>query len=256
MRRGLFFRDGTYDTLARISPNDVVPRLPGFRPPVGFALKVLDVPTEDDSAVVDQDFIYGGTDRFFAKDAEAAVDLVIAHADGGSGLGRYVFPGLDPRRWRLREAGILLQTVTQLDANPLVCDYNTQVVISCGELAVKGALVPRHPDARPWWRRLGRDPRRAMAEQLAAGPVAFDVMQQRQGPGDPVNDPRQRWTGAWVKVAELHFASQEPGSGEGLVFTLGHCLPEHKALGEIPELRIAMYGVISALRQKLNAFRR
>jgi hypothetical protein len=247
MRAGLFAQDRELPVVARVSPNKAVPRIPGFRPPIGIALKI-----QVDELTV-QDFIFGGIDQFFAKDAEAAVDLVIAQSGGAKGLGRYIYPSWNPKRWRLREAGILLKTLTQLDANPLGGDYNTQIVVSCGSLVVKAGLVPQTPDLRSWWRRSSRNPKRALIAVLEAGPVTFDFMLQRQSLDDPVNDPTRRWQGPWEKVGEIEFPSQELENGEELSFSLANTLPEHRARGEISELRIAVYADRAAERARINA---
>jgi hypothetical protein len=234
-----------YPVIARLSPNspDV---LPWGRDAHGLALKVR----LNDHV---QDLIGTNTERFFAKDAEACVELVKIRAARGAKMAwQFMHHFIIGRRWR--ELRNLLHDVTQRVTNPLEIDYYSGVPIHWGESYVKWRLAPAPTNAV-----LGKlthvddgDLADAMAATLKHGEASFDLLLQLQQPGDPINDPTRRWTGPWQKVGRVRFPAQSIMSGEGLVFNLGNCLPEHQPGGEVAEVRVSVYEAISRLRLRKN----
>lgn len=242
LRHGLFAEPGTYDVLVRWSPNAPVPFRWG-RDAHGMAIKVLGLPYGSR-----QDFVLANTPVFFARDGAAGVELVAARVRGGvRGLRRYFFGGLWPRRWRLRELRNMIVAITRKVPNPLTVSYHSQTAYRCGERAVKYAAVPRPAAAE----------HRVTAEatvrhQLLDHGATFDLGLQRQQEGNPVNDPTRLWSGPVEVVAVIRIPPQEPIDCEDLTFSPGHTLPGSEPLGEVNELRVAVYEAISRLRHQRN----
>lgn len=226
MRHGLFARNAEHDVVARFSPNAPVPW--PLCAPVGIGIKIGDV----------QDLLGGGVERFFCKNAADAVDLVQARAGHVS---RFFFPSLNPRRWRLLELWIMAVTLTRRARDLFGTAYFSQTTIGCGDLTVKWMLRPQSP------RRRFSDP----AASLRNRGAAFTLCLQRVAPAE-LNDPRKRSTGRWDSVGTLSFPAQEPGSGEHLSISVGHCDPAHEPRDEIGEFRAAVYDRISRMRHSIN----
>lgn len=253
LRYGLFAQDGSYDVVSRLSPNKRT-HWP-ICPPVGMALKIHDVST--DHGLVDQDFIVASnTDRFFCRNAEEGVELVKARANGLPGFTSFIFPSINPRKWRLLELRILTQTMKQR-VEDLLTDtrYFSQTPVMCGPHIVK-LLVLTAPGTT---RRLSlRRPDLSMRlrESLRDSSKTVELHLQLMTDEDDPNDARKSSHGAWQKVATIFFPAQEVGNGEGLSFNVRRGHPAHEPFGEINELRGAVYEAVFHERSTENADRR
>jgi hypothetical protein len=247
LRHGLFAQDGSYDVICRLSPNAPIPW--PLCPPVGLAMKVHDVLTDD--GLVDQDLLLGAeVDRFFCRGAEDAVDLVKARAGGMVGLVRYLST-------RPLEARIMVKTITRRVGDLLSgTTYFSMLPIHCGpDQLVKVSI--RTPSSTP--RRIPSlrrpDLGARLRETLKERGVTVVLCLQKMTEDDDPNDPRERSTGPWEIAAEVFFPAQEPGSGEHLSFNPGNCHPAHETFGELFEVRKAVYERVFRLRSAINAAR-
>lgn len=250
LRYGLFAQDSSYNVTSRLSPNNST-RWP-ICPPVGMALKIHDVSTDD--GLVDQDFIVASnTDRFFCSNAEEAVELVKARANGLPGLMSFMFPSINPRKWRTLEMRILNETMRQRVEDLLVgTPYFSQTPVMCGPHIVK-LLVLTAPDPT---RRLSLrrpDLSARLRESLRDSGRTVELHLQIMTDKDDPNDARKSSHGPWQKVAGIFFPAQEVGNGEGLSFNVKRGI--HEPFGEINELRGAVYESIFRERSTENADR-
>ena len=105
--------------------------------------------------------------------------------------------------------------------------------------------------------------RNVMVAQLAKDAFEFDLYVQRQT--DPVSMPVEDPTVGWdaLVAPEYHVGSvyvpvqefdtpRKRALGDGLSFTIWHCLPAHRPLGGINRIRRAVYQAASARRRALN----
>ncbi|HSX62276.1 MAG TPA: catalase [Tahibacter sp.] len=100
--------------------------------------------------------------------------------------------------------------------------------------------------------------RDALQEVLAYEPIVFELaVQARSGEAQPVEDPTVLWDEAdapFVPVARLTLEPQEFSTAERdalaerLAFNPWHCSAEHRPLGAINRLRLAVYAQMAALR--------
>jgi hypothetical protein len=247
LRYGLFAQDGSYDVICRLSPNAPTPW--PLCPPVGWAMKVHDVPTL--KGLADQDFLLGAeVDRFFCKGAEDVVALVKARGAGMIGLIRYLST-------RPLEARIMVRTISRRVQDLLSgTTYFSMLPIYCGpdQLVKVSIRAPSSTSRRlPSLKRPDLGAR--LRETLKKRGVTVVLCLQRMTEDDAPNDPRQSSKGSWEMVASVFFPAQEPGSGERLSFNPGNCHPDHETFGELFEVRKAVYDRISRERHAINAKR-
>jgi hypothetical protein len=197
---------------------------------VGIAMKINHPDGE-------QDLLGGAVDRFFCKDAADAVELAQARANRPV---RFFFPSLDPRRWRLLELRIMIETATRRVTDLFAATYYSQTTIGCGPQTVKWSLQPTAKR---------RFTLRRTVQSVADREGTFRLRLQRV---QALNDPRQRSSEPWETVGTVHFPAQAVGNGESLTMTPAHCLPEHQPRDEIGEFRAAVYDRISRTRHRLN----
>lgn len=218
-RHGLFAQGGrTFPVIARWSPNAT---LPIARDAHGMAVKVMGA-----RYGVDQDLLMANSPVFFARDARACLDLMLAKRAGTvRTLAWYLVRG---RRWR--EAINLLGAVGRRVDDPLAVTYWSGTAIACGPEIVKVAAVP--------WR------------HSAAG-HGFDLKLQACPP-ELADDPTRCCREPFTTVGALWFPQQDPADGEDLSFSPGHCLPEHRPLGEVAAVRTAVYEAIADARHAYN----
>jgi hypothetical protein len=253
MRHGLLAVSGNHPVTARFSPSAPIPW--PLHPPVGIGLKVgvvKNLTARGADGSVTQDFLLAAnTDRFFCASAEDAVDLVRAQARGGlPGLGRYFFPSVNPRRWRIVELRVLASTLTQRVTDLLTGTmYYSQVPVMCGPDLVVKVAVRMDGDPPKGGRFKRPDLVARMKERLATGNARFTLLFQPQQPGESADDIRWSWKGPWVPVGEGVFPAQEISDGEALTVTLAHCHPDHVSPGPIPAVRRSVYEAISRRRQ-------
>jgi hypothetical protein len=270
LRCGLFERPGTYNAWIRYS-NGAPSEAPDSRPDVrGMAIKVMGVSgtklLEDELDAQTQDFVVCNHHSFFVKDPADYVSFV-SNFMNGKPLG-FIFPALNPLKWRLREVWNLANGLLKSIPSPTEIRYWSQTpylldTMLWGDTAVKYSVVPRSVPKVPALPKSDNRLRETLVAQLATGDVVLDFMVQTQkSPSTmPIEDPRIRWSeteSPFVKVATIVIEAQvfdtpeRRNFDENLSFTPWHALPVHKPLGGINNARRAVYQAISRLRHEKN----
>jgi hypothetical protein len=223
---GLFERPIAYQVVVRFSPNAA---LPISHDAHGMAIKVLDL-----GYGLEQDLLMANSQVFLARTEEDVLALMQAKHDDD--LKRYLFPGADPREWRIRALLNMLSMTRREVADPLAIRYYSATTMRCGPHAVRLSASP--------WRSLGDN---------APEGIFFDL-QLQHCPEDLIDDPMRRCKTSWHPVAELRLTEKLP-SGEDLSFGPHHHLPEHEPLGQMAGVRAAVYPVIAQMRHEYNLSR-
>jgi len=265
LRVGLFAIAKTYDAWIRYS-NGAPSQAPDSRPDVrGMAIKVMGVPgtklLEDEIDATTQDFVVCNHHSFFVKDAADYVSFV-SNFMNGKPLA-FIFPELNPLKWRLREVWNLANGLLKSIPSPTEIRYWSQTPYRFGGTAVKYSVVPRSVPSVPALPKSDNRLRETLVAQLATGDVVLDFMVQLQGSARtmPIEDPRIRWSESdspFIKVATVIIGAQEFDTperrefDENLSFTPWHALPQHEPLGDINRARRAVYQAISRLRHETN----
>jgi hypothetical protein len=230
-----------------------------------MAIKLLGVTgpklLQDEADALTQDFVLLNWPAFFASDATDFAGFSRAVDRDGHPF-RYLLPLAHPLRWRVRQAWSLLRATAPV-TTPIV-SYSGQVPLRCGKLAVKLAAQP-HLTAELARGSLAQPDclRAALAEQLARGPIEYDLYLQIQV--DPRRMPIENARVPWSEdlsplrgVARLHIPPQRfdtparEAYSESLSFTPWHGLTEHRPLGGINRMRRAVYRASSQLRHERN----
>ena len=234
----------------------------------GMAIKLLKVPgkkvLEAGAHASEQDFILADNPVFFIRDAS---DYVLFMQDFANAAPQ----GKPPEKFiaHLKEnhpedIPVLLRFRQQVQHDPLTSTYWSQVPYSFGLqegtvcryrcTPLKGAVAPA--TAGP-----SRDYlRERMIERLGPGrdEVVFDFAAQLKTGADKsvIDNPTVEWTEPFVSLATIHIAPQifdtatQNRFGDDLSFSPWHALPEHRPIGEINEIRKAVYLASQALRQE------
>jgi len=266
LRHGIFAEPRTYTAWVRFSSSSAQPRPDSKRDAHGMAIKLMGVegdkvlPSERQATT--QDFIVANNPVFFCRNPSDYVVLAARLAEGK--LLRFFFPGVNPRRWHLRELVNMLVATTKQVTDPLQIRYWSQTPFALGPHAVKYSAKPHGAPADQEPVPAGRDQLEdAMVRRLATGDATFDFMVQLQTDPRrmPVEDPTIRWSErrspfrrvATIRIPSQQFASQaQRNFAQNLSFSPSHALPEHRPLGGINRVRQAAYEVISELRHDKN----
>lgn len=255
LRAGVFREPREFEAWIRFSNGNGTPGRDGASDGRGMAIKLLAV---DGSPSGTQDVLQINHPAFFVADA---ADYV-AFTRNESVL-PFVFPGLNPFGWRLREALIAARTAFGRARNPLNLRYFTMVPLLCGAVACKASSRPL-PPLSPHEGTAGEHFMRAnLAAHLATAPARFEFLLQRQTDPhrQPIEDPRITWdedAAPFVPVAEITIPPQvfdtpaRDAFGENLSFNPWHCHPEHRPLGGINRVRRSVYETVSRVRHELN----
>jgi hypothetical protein len=260
----------------------------------GMAIKLLDVEgTSLLSGIIgdegqpasrgEQDFLLTNFPVFFcqgAADYARFISIVTPPATGwwarlSMGVRFLGFFAIRPR-----QAWIFARTALQRVRSPLLVTYHSMTPYLFGaQRAVRYVAVPAEvlpaPLARQWrgsraWSFL----RRAMAGELdeertlaTEGHAAFRfsiLMQETPRPED-VEDASRYWRGPGVKeipLARIEIPPQDFDTeeshlrGENLSFNPWNSLPEHRPLGSLNRMRLAVYLASARTRHRLNLSRR
>jgi len=255
----------------------------------GMAIKLLNVPgpsilpctpkaSPEQPPSAEQDFLLTNYPIFFGKnvnDYTEFLELIALPQDNWSErlkrLTRLFFFFV-PRR--LRQLWIFIATAVQRVDSPLRAVYHSMTpYLLGGDKVVRYVAAPLQTTrARGTgeWQTPGDDfLRRALVAELDSGKhshgdkAIFDFsfqLRDRATPDD-VEDASRPWRGAKdvrVSLARIEISLQnfETASrwylGENLSFSPWHCLPEHRPLGGLNRMRLAVYRASLQVRHRLN----
>jgi hypothetical protein len=279
---GVFERGKCYKAIIRFSNAQGVrqsDRSPDGR---GMAIKLLDVPGNgmlSSSAEVtstQQDFLLTNYPVFFGKNVEDYTEFLeivaLPHATWRASLKRvarlvrFYLP-------RLRQLWIFLCTAFQHVESPLRATYHSMTPYLLGQdTVVRYVAIPRQapePDATAWRVPGPNFLRRALIAEVRprtpapVGEASFDFcVQLRHGarPED-VEDASRLWRGrddARIPLARIQIPLQDFDTAarwhraETLSFNPWHCLPQHRPLGGLNRMRLAVYCASLEVRRRLN----
>lgn len=250
-RHGLFAQPGDHEAVVRLSHGSFDLRA-NTKPDIrGFAVKVLDVtgPAALGGTTDHQDFLFINHDSFASRTSDEFLDLTLTVATKGE-LGllmHYVrHLGLAAGLKRIGQvAAVLGKPFPGYNAET----FSTAVPIAVGPYAGKVRLRPLAPVART-----SQDPGADLADQLAKGPVAYEVAVQffTDEATTPIENPPVVWPqdlSPFVPVATLTLT----GLGadvEALAFDPWGGLAAHRPLGEIMRARKGAYYLSQQARKQ------
>ena len=237
-----------------------------------IAIKLMEVEgektLEPEKYAKTQDFLAISHPIFLVKNGQDYAKL-FEEISGASDklLLQFIFSGLNPLKWRLRELDILLgikvkhQLLPRI-ISPLEIQYWSSTPYSLGSQAIKFFVKPTRKN------RLGKPAgntkdylQEEMADFLTRKEACFDfyIQLQTNPLTMPIEDPTVEWKGAEVyKVATIRIPPQifdspeQIAFGENLSYTPWHCLPEHRPLGSINRVRKGVYQTLAKTRHELN----
>jgi hypothetical protein len=284
---GVFRPGAEYNAVVRFSNAQGVPqsdRRPDGR---GMAIKLLDVPgtgflsvtpqAADGPPRAQQDFLLTNYPVFFGKnvpDYTEFLEIIALPRDGWIAklkwylrLFLFFVPG------RLRQLWIFIRTAYQSIDSPLHTTYYSMTPYLLGNgMVVRYAAIPR-PTGTPGPPPQGNDRdqflQAAMARELDPAPNSggreavfdFAVKLRHEATPDDVEDASRDWHGAGdiqitlgqLKILPQTFATPvRTWEGENLSFSPWHCLPQHRPIGGLNRMRLAVYRASLTMRRRLN----
>ena len=270
-RVGLFAQPGQYTAYIRFSNGAAADD--DKRDVHGMAIKVTGVPgrkvLDDESDASTQDFILADNPIFFIRN-RGEFGRFMADFEVASRRGR---PPLRFLAWlalhRPRDLRGLLTFRRPALHSPLVTQYWSQVPYAFG---LGGATICRYaavPRPNPAWHGGGHGADRHrdnMVAQLATARQAahfdFTVQLHADATEAVIDNPTVRWNTREQTVATISIPPQDfrvPAQerfGDALSFTPWHALPEHRPMGQINEIRRAVYRASSEFRHGQGQVRR
>jgi prostaglandin-endoperoxide synthase 2 len=268
LAQGLFGTKGPYSAYVRFSNSSSDPKHDGIPDARGMAIKVMGVEGRKllDDEPHTQDFVLVSSPVFFTATPQGFFDFLQLRgrlaAAMAAGQPTAAIEAELAQRFGLAR---LLQKVVR---NPLTERYWSQTPYALGGgPAVKYLAEPRildggEPLAEAEAMKNGADYlKRAMAQTLAGGGIAFDFKVQRRLPDMPIDDPTVEWDAQrspFVRVATLEIPAQDFESqaqmtfAENAVFNPWHALEIHRPLGRINEARRDVYVEMVKFRHARN----
>jgi hypothetical protein len=267
---GLFAKPATYAAYVRFSNGGMVD---DTKPDIhGMAIKLTGVPgrkvLEAEAAATTHDFILADNPVFFIRDTDEYLRFMENFAETapfGKLPLKFIF-------WLALhhplDLPVLLSFRRHVQDSPLAVQYWSQVPYAFGDgqrticrygaIPQPGNMVAPIPSAN-------RDAaylQRAMIEHLttAGREAKFDFTVQLRDDATPevIDNPTVSWGNPVQRVAVVTippqtFDSPEQMSfGENLSYTPWHALPEHCPVGQVNEIRKAVYLASSSLRHQTN----
>jgi catalase len=272
LKIGLFREARSYKAVIRFSNGaEQDDRKPDIH---GFAIKLLSVDgdkvlAEDDTR--EQDFILADNPLFFIRTASDYVKFMQSFAESAP-------KGEPPKAFIAylqenmpEDIEVLLGFRQHTQSSPLTATYWSQVPYSFGggeqsicryRVRVPGAEVGAEGMAGATHDYL----REVMVERLAAGNedavFDFEVQVKSGASKDIIDNPTVTWDEPFQKVAHIRIPAQDFDNtirkeyGENLNYSPWQALTEHKPLGEVNEIRKAVYLSSQELRAKTVAIGR
>jgi hypothetical protein len=283
---GVFQPGERYDAIIRFSNAQGTRKSDRFPDGRGMAIKLLNVPgrsilasgaSDEARASNQQDFLLTNYPVFFGKnvsDYTQFLELIALpretwRAKLGWAVKLAIFFAQRPRQlW------IFVRTGLQFVDSPLRATYHSMTPYLLGEdRVVRYVAVPLEtPEAEPtaaWPAPGGNFLRRALIAELRprvqprVDKASFDFAVQIRDNATPddVEDASRVWSGpndAWIPLGRIEIPLQDFDNpeqwyrGENLSFNPWRCLPEHRPLGGLNRMRLAVYRASLEIRHRLN----
>ncbi len=268
LKVGLFSRPATYEAHVRFSNGSQDDdRKPDIH---GMAIKLTGVPgrkvLETEATATTHDFVLADNPVFFIRDTDEYLRFMKNFAETAP-LGK---PPLRFLAWLLLhhpfDLPVLLRFRRHLQDSPLTAQYWSQVPYAFGlgdRMICRYGITPQAGNMLAPIPPGERGPdylQRAMLDHLtvAQATARFDFTVQINDTATPavIDNPTVSWDQPVQRVATLIIAPQTFASpermrfGEALSYTPWHALPEHRPVGQVNEIRKAVYLASSALRHK------
>jgi hypothetical protein len=262
---GLFTKPASYQALIRFSNGPQVDdRQPG---PQGMAIKLIGVPgrkiLDGQADASTHDFILIDGPVFFVRSTESYARLFKDLAPRSQGA--------EPEKWLAQlkhdhpeDVAVAKNYQNRVADSPLNRPFWSQVpyAFGLGDDTISRYSVAPHPENMatsipPQFR--DKDClQQEMVNQLtiAAQPASFDFFVQLGPDATPatIDNPTVEWNTPVQKVAVITIPAQDfdrpeqVSFGETLSYTPWHALPEHRPVGQINEIRRAVYAATSRVR--------
>jgi hypothetical protein len=284
---GVFQPNASYEAIVRFSNAHGTrqsDRIPDGR---GMAIKLLHVrgrnilsPERSPDAAVEQDFLLTNFPVFFAPNVTDYTEFLeiaaLPRDTWREKLKQAVRVGVF-FLLRPRELWIFSRHALQYPRSPLHATYHSMTPYLLGDARVvryraSPAQVPRSEPKRLWRLCDENFLGRALAAELRARrpPVPdkavfdFSLQVRHAVTPDDVEDASRAWRrrkDRLIKVARIEIPLQDFDtprqwqSGENLSFSPWHCLREHRPLGGLNRMRLAVYRASLEVRHRLNMVR-
>jgi catalase len=282
---GLFSQAETYKAWIRFSSGDFGVQSDWTPDARGMAIKVLGVPgqklLEGEQNATTQDFLMINNPVFFVRDVKDYVELT-TYQSTGAGVMPFVFPGMNPLSWRLREFRLGLGILgTPPPRNLLRTRFYSMSAYRLGtaqfmKYSAKPVACAKDGDLPSRWSGFGANTlHESLAEQVKSGLHCFDFMVQLQVQDKdkymPVEDVTVEWKESdspFIPVARIEIDSQDiekagwtgsrpednrsSGFCENLSFSPWHALPDHEPVGGLNRARKVVYQNIARYRRCSN----
>ncbi len=270
LRVGTFAQPGQrFKALIRFSNSAFTPgpdRDPGGR---GMALKLIDAdPDRADPSRLrpPHDILFINYPIYFLANIEDFDNFMqvggikgdLEHAKA------YFLPDRNPFDWRLRELSIVYRNATAEISSPLGAEYFSMTPYGFGPgRAIKYAAKPcAPPEAGPTAQDNPKQDnpnylRRALTEELKAGPACFELFAQQRPADISLDDATQNWpltASPMVSLGRIDISQQDVAAAgrdalcENLSYNPGNAPAGLEPLGGINRARIELYSRASAYR--------
>lgn len=268
---GVFAQPGVYTAYVRFSNGA---QLDDTHPDIhGMAIKLTGVPgrkvLEAEAEATTHDFILADNPVFFIRTAEDYARFMVEFAKTApQGKPPVEFIEYLGERYGPNDVAVITRFRQQRPDSPLAARYWSQVPYAFGADAgaiCRYAAVPHDGNLTapiPDGTRSKEYLREAMVEHLTERglPARFDfTVQVREGATEAdIDNPTVEWDVPSQRVAVITIppqafdTPQQQAFGEGLSYTPWHALPEHRPLGQVNEIRKAVYLASSDLRHDVR----
>jgi hypothetical protein len=270
LKVGLFAKPATYTAYVRFSNGG---ELDDTKPDIhGMAIKLTGVPgrkiLESEATATTHDFVLADNPVFIIRDT----DEYLRFMENFSETVPFGKPPLKFMAWLLLhhplDLPVLMRFRRHVQDSPLTAQYWSQVPYAFG---LGGGTICRYsafpqagniPAPIPPHERDFAYLQRAMVDQLSiAGRAAkfdFTVQLNANATAAVIDNPTVAWGGPAKRVAVITIPPQkfnlpeQMSFGENLSYTPWHALPEHRPVGQVNEIRKAVYLASSSLRHQTN----
>jgi hypothetical protein len=277
---GIFQPGHRYRAVARFSNGAQTPQSDRKCDGRGLALKLLDVPEPTilselvPGQPAEQDFIFGTYPVFFLRNVDDYAQFMDAAKQPRQQWRQKV---VYIAKWavfgatHLRLMLILLATITRRVSDPLSVTYHSMSAYAFGDQVVRYMVALQGGQDLPGDAERGRSDgflRAALIDDLdlARDPgrtivLDFFVQLRHAASRDDVEDVSRRWTHpldrtirlAEVRIRPQAFATPEQDIvGDNRAFNPWNCLRQHRPLGSLNRMRLAVYLASREARRKLN----